>query len=114
MKESVRLGRISGVAVGFNWSLLLIAAFLALGLSRGRLPADAPGYPKLAYAVAGALTAVMFLAAVLAHELSHALVARREGLKVEGIVLWLLGGFTRIKGASPSPGGELRISGVGP
>jgi Zn-dependent protease len=114
MKESVRLGRISGVAVGFNWSLLFIAAFLALGLSGGRLPAEAPGYPRLAYAVAGALTAVAFLAAVLAHELSHALVARREGLEVDGIVLWLLGGFTRINGDSPTPGAELRISGVGP
>jgi Zn-dependent protease len=114
MKESVRLGRISGVAVGFNWSLLFIAAFLALGLSGGRLPAEAPGYPRLAYAVAGALTAVVFLAAVVAHELSHALVARREGLEVDGIVLWLLGGFTRINGDSPTPGAELRISGVGP
>jgi Zn-dependent protease len=114
MKESVRLGRISGVAVGFNWSLLFIAAFLALGLAGGRLPAEAPGYPRLAYAVAGALTAVVFLAAVLAHELSHALVARREGLEVDGIVLWLLGGFTRIKAESPTPGAELRISGVGP
>lgn len=114
MKESVRLGRISGVAVGFNWSLLFIAAFLALGLAGGRLPAEAPGYPRLAYSVAGALTAVVFLAAVLAHELSHALVARREGLEVDGIVLWLLGGLTRIKGDSPNPGAELRISGVGP
>jgi len=114
MKESLRLGRISGVAVGINWSLLLIASFLALALAGGRLPAEAPGYPRLAYAVAGALTAVVFLAAVLAHELSHALVARREGLEVDGIVLWLLGGVTRINGDSPTPGAELRISGVGP
>src|ERR1700738_3776025 len=114
MKESVRLGRISGVAVGFNWSLLVIAVFLALGLAGGRLPAEAPGYPKVLYALAGVLPAVAFLAAVLAHELSHAIVARHEGLEVDGIVLWLLGGFTRINGESPSPGAELRISGVGP
>jgi Zn-dependent protease len=114
MKESVRLGRIGGVAVGFNWSLLVIAVFLALGLAGGRLPAEAPGYPTLWYAVAGALTALVFLAAVVAHELSHAIVARHEGLEVDGIVLWLLGGFTRIKNESPTPGAELRISGVGP
>ncbi|HLY81424.1 MAG TPA: hypothetical protein VKQ71_00495, partial [Acidimicrobiales bacterium] len=72
MKESVRLGRISGVAVGFNWSLVVVAVFLAMGLAGGRLPAQAPGYPRLAYVLAGALTAVTFLAAVLAHELSHA------------------------------------------
>jgi len=114
MKESVRLGRISGVAVGFNWSLVVVAVFLAMGLAGGRLPAQAPGYPRLAYVLAGALTAVTFLAAVLAHELSHAIVARHEGLEVDGIVLWLLGGFTRMKGDSPNPGAELRISGVGP
>jgi Zn-dependent protease len=114
MKESVRLGRIAGVEVGFNWSLLVVAALLALGLAQGRLPAEAPGYPKVAYAVAGALTALAFLGGVLIHELSHAIVARREGLKVDGIVLWLMGGITRIDGDSPTPGAELRISGVGP
>jgi Zn-dependent protease len=114
MKESVRLGRIAGVAIGINWSLLFVAAFLALGLAGGRLPAEAPGYPGGDYALAGALTAVVFLAAVLAHELSHALVARREGLEVDGIVLWLLGGYTRLSGDSPNPGAELRISGAGP
>jgi Zn-dependent protease len=56
----------------------------------------------------------VFLAGILAHELSHAIVARREGLEVDGIVLWLLGGYTRVRGDSPSPGAELRVSGVGP
>jgi Zn-dependent protease len=114
MKESVRLGRIAGVAVGFNWSLLVVAAFLAVGLGSSRFPAEAPGYGRLAYAIAGAVTAVAFLAGVLAHEMSHAIVARREGLKVDGIVLWLMGGYTRISEEPPTPGAELRISGVGP
>jgi hypothetical protein len=43
MKESVRLGRIAGIAVGFNWSLLVVAGLLAIGLAGGRLPAEAPG-----------------------------------------------------------------------
>jgi Zn-dependent protease len=114
MKESVRLGRIAGIAVGFNWSLLVVAGLLAIGLAGGRLPAEAPGYSKTAYALAGGLTALAFLAGVLAHELSHALVARREGLNVKGIVLWLMGGVTQIDGDSATPGSELRISGVGP
>ena len=114
MRESLRLGRIAGVAVGCNWSLLVVAAFLAFGLAGGRLPAEAPGYPRAAYALAGALTAVVFLAGVLAHELSHALVARREHLEVDGIVLWLMGGYTKVNGESPDPGAELRISGAGP
>lgn len=114
MKENVRLGRIAGVAVGFNWTLLLIAGFLAVGLAGSRFPIDAPGYGRPAYAFAGAFTAVAFLGGVLAHEMSHALVARREGLTVEGIVLWFMGGYTRISQQPASPGAELRVSAAGP
>lgn len=114
MKENVRLGRIAGVAVGFNWTLLLVAGFLAIGLGGSRFPLDAPGYSRLVYAVAGGVTAVAFLAGVLAHEMSHALVARHEGLAVDGIVLWLMGGYTRISEDPQTPGAELRISAVGP
>ncbi|MDQ6617730.1 MAG: site-2 protease family protein [Actinomycetota bacterium] len=114
MKESVRLGRIAGIAVGFNWTLLLIAGFLALGLGGTRFPVDAPGYSQSAYTLAGLLTAVAFLGGVLTHEMSHALVARHEGLKVDGIVLWLMGGYTKISETPRTPGSELRISGAGP
>ncbi len=114
MKENVRLGRIAGVAVGFNWTLLLIAAFLAFGLGGSRFPIDAPGYSKGAYALAGLFTAAAFLGGVLAHEISHALVARHEGLQVDGIVLWLMGGYTRISEPPKTPVSELRISGAGP
>jgi len=114
MKESVRLGRIGGVTVGFNWSLLLIAAFLAIGLGSGQFPIHASGYPRLAYAAAGGVTALAFLGGVLLHEISHAMVAKREGLPVDGIVLWLMGGYTRIGADPATPGAELRISASGP
>ena len=114
MREHVRLGRIAGIAVGLNWTLLVIAGLLAFGLGGNRFPADAPGYTKMAYGIAGVLTALAFLAGLLAHELSHALVARHEGLKVDGIVLWLMGGYTRISEEPKSPGSEFRISAAGP
>lgn len=114
MKDTVRLGRIIGVNVGLHWSLLIIAALLAAGLGASTLPAEAPSYGAWAYGLAGVLTALGFLAAVLVHELGHAVVARREGLPVEGITLWLLGGVTRLGGEAPTPAAELRITGVGP
>jgi Zn-dependent protease len=114
MKENVRLGRIAGVAVGFSWSLLLFAGFLAFLLGGGRFPVDAPGYPEGAYVFAGVVTAIAFLAGELAHEISHALVARHEGLKVDGIVLWLMGGYTKISDPPETAGQELRIAGAGP
>jgi len=114
MTTSVKLGRIAGVTVGFNWSLLVIGALFATGLATGRFPIDAPGYSGADYAVAGAATAFVFLAGVLAHELSHAVVARREGIEVDGITLWVLGGLTRMASDPTTPGAELRISGAGP
>jgi Zn-dependent protease/CBS domain-containing protein len=114
MRESFRIGRIAGVSIGANWSLLVVAALLSVGLASGRFPSEAPGYSDAAYLVAGVATALLFLATVLAHELSHALQARREGQKVDGIVLWLMGGVTRIEGENPSPEAEFRVSGAGP
>jgi Zn-dependent protease/CBS domain-containing protein len=114
MKDTFRLGHIAGVRVGVNWSLLAVAALLTFGLAGGRYPIEAAGYSKGAYAAAGLVTAVLFLASVLVHELSHAIVARREGLEVDGISLWLLGGVTRIEGEAATPAAEVRISGSGP
>jgi Zn-dependent protease len=116
MKENVRLGKIAGVAIGFNWSLILIAAYVAFGLGtgHGRFRTDAPGYNSSAYLLAGVFTAVAFLGGVLVHEISHTLVARREGLKVDGIVLSLMGGVTKLSETPKTPGAEFRISGAGP
>ena len=68
----------------------------------------------LAYVVAGGVTAAVFLLSLLAHEISHAIVARRNELQVEGITLWLLGGVARLNGEAPTPGAEFRIAAVGP
>jgi Zn-dependent protease len=67
-----------------------------------------------AYWTAGVGTAVAFFASLLAHELGHAVVARRAGLRVEGITLWLLGGVAKLNGEAADPRAELRIAAVGP
>jgi Zn-dependent protease len=114
VKDNIRLGRIGGVTIGLNWSLVVIAVLLAVGLAQNRLPADAPGAGSGAYALAGAATAVALLVAVLLHELGHAVLARRAGLTVDGITLSWLGGVTRIEGDTASPASEFAIAVVGP
>ena len=69
MQDSVRLGRVGGVTVGVNWSLFALAALVAYSLATSRLPIDVPGYTQSAYWLAGSLTAVALLVAVLLHEL---------------------------------------------
>lgn len=114
MTESFRLGRIAGVPVGVNWSVLVILGLIAVVLAGGRLPVAAPDRPVGVYALVGVAAALAFLASLLAHEVSHALVAQRNGVGVEGITLWLFGGVARLRGEPDSPGADLRIAGVGP
>ncbi|MFG2881432.1 site-2 protease family protein [Streptomyces sp. NPDC048297] len=114
MDETLSLGRIAGVRVGLHWSVLVIVALVTVALARGRFPAAHPGHPAVAYWALAALTAVLFLVSLLAHELAHSVVARRNGVQVEGITLWMLGGAARLRGEAPSPAAEVRIAGVGP
>ncbi len=114
MEESIRIGRVAGIRVGANWSLLVVFWLIAWGLATGVYPDEDPGHTEAAYWVAGVVTALLFYVALLAHELGHAVMARRQGIPVEGITLWLFGGVTRMKGEAASPHGALRVAAVGP
>ncbi len=114
MNDSFKLGRVGGVKIGANWSLLVLALMVAYFLATSRLPADVPGYPQSAYWLAAVLTSVVLVLGVLLHELAHALVARRAKLRVEGITLWFMGGVTRIDGDNTKPSVELAVALVGP
>jgi Zn-dependent protease len=114
MTASVRFGRIAGIPVGASWSALLIAALIAWSLAGSLLPAEVPGLAPAAYWLAGLVGAGLFLGSLLAHEIGHALVARRAGLAVRGITLWLLGGVAQLEDEPASPADELRVAVVGP
>ncbi|TDE45295.1 site-2 protease family protein [Nonomuraea mesophila] len=114
MRSSISLGRIGGVPVGLNVSVLVIVVILLVGLAFGRFPVVFPGSSPVVYLLAGLVTAVLFLGSLLAHELSHALVAKRHGIDVARITLWLLGGVAELRGEPRTPGADLRIAVVGP
>jgi len=114
MQESIPLGRILGVHVGVNWSMLLVFWLVAWSLADSLLPDSVPGASTAAYWSAALIGTVLFYASLLAHELAHSVVARRYGVVVEGITLWLFGGVSRLHGDAPSARAELRIAAVGP
>lgn len=114
MQETFRLGHVAGIRIGVNWSVLVIFLIIAFLLAQGRLPAVYPDRDVWMYWAVGLVTAVVFFASLLAHELAHAIVARRNGVPVDGITLWLLGGVARLREEASSPSAELRIAGVGP
>ena len=114
MAETISLGRVAGIHVGLNWSMLFIFVLVVWSLADQLLPDAAPDQSAAAYWLVAVLAAVLFYACLLLHEISHALVARRRGVVVEGITLWLFGGVARLRGDAPSAEAELRIAAVGP
>ena len=114
MNESFSLGRIAGIRIGFNWSWFVVFGLVVWMLAVNVFPAREPGLSGEIYVVMAAAGAVLFFASLLAHELAHALQARREGMEIEGITLWLLGGVAKFRGVWPTAGAEFRIAIAGP
>ena len=106
MAPTIRLGKILGIDVGLNWSLVFVYALIVWTLATDLLPGDVSNQGALTYWVVAAVGGVAFYACLLAHELAHALVATRYGIKVSGISLWLFGGVSRLDGDPPSAGAE--------
>ncbi|MCU1355719.1 MAG: peptidase [Acidimicrobiales bacterium] len=114
MGSDIPLGRIAGIKVGMNITVLLVAGLFTVALATKRFPFEQPGLPESAYWIAGAGGALLLFASLLVHEIGHALVARDEGIGVHSMALTLLGGVTRMESSPATPAAELRVSVVGP
>jgi Zn-dependent protease/predicted transcriptional regulator len=114
MGSSFRLGRIAGVEIGVNWSWLVIFVLITWTLAAGVFPRQNPDLSDGAHIAMAIAAAFLFFVSILLHELGHAVQARREGMEIEGITLWLFGGVARFAGMFPSAGAEFRIAVAGP
>jgi Zn-dependent protease len=114
VNSTISLGRIAGVKIGLNWSWAIVFALIVWSLASAVFPSQNPGLSKATYIGMGLVAAVLFFASLLLHELGHAVRARREGMEIEGITLWLFGGVAQFKGEFPSAGAEFRIAVAGP
>src|SRR5688572_19552797 len=114
MRDTFTLGRIAGVRFGLNWSWLVVFALIVWTLATGIFPETNPGFSDGAYVALALVAALLFFTSLLLHEFGHALQARREGMEIEGITLWLFGGVAKFKGMFPSAGAEFRIAIAGP
>lgn len=114
LRPTVSLGRIGGVAVGVNWTWLIVFGLIVWSLAADVFPATNPGLRAGVYIAMAAVAALLFFGSILLHELGHARQARREGMQIEGITLWVFGGVARFSGMFPSAGAEFRIAIAGP
>lgn len=121
IKRQLTIARVYGIPVriDYRWfavfalSVWLIASNLqshALQLGNVQMP---PLPPATAWILGVITTAGLFLS-VFGHELSHALMARAEGIEIEEIVLHPFGGLARLRTEPQNPRAELRIAAAGP
>ncbi|MEU5868256.1 MULTISPECIES: site-2 protease family protein [unclassified Nonomuraea] len=114
MRQTLRFGRVAGIPVGAHWSALGIVALVVVALGSGVLAAAAPGAGRAAYWVAGVVIGLLLMASLLAHELAHALTAKRCGMEVECVTLWALGGVTEFREEARTPASEVATAAAGP
>jgi Zn-dependent protease len=108
-----KLGRIAGIEVGIHPSWIVIYALLAWSaIAAARL--FAPELNRDSTIVLGLIAALVLFASVVAHEFAHALVARRLGIPIGGITLFLFGGVAMIQSEPASPADEMRMALAGP
>ena len=110
----VTLFHIRGIRIAVDYSWFIILFLLIFWLSSSyRDELGLPNGDSEPYFLAVA-SAVLFFASILLHELGHAFVARRKGIAVSSITLWMFGGFARLEKDSDSPGTEFKIAIAGP
>lgn len=113
MGTSIRVGKIFGIPIGINYSWIFVFLLFIFLLSRQF--ADAfPGGPVPQRWLTAIVTTVLFFLSVLAHELSHSVVAVRKGIPVTGITLFIFGGVSQLAHEARRPFTEFIVAIVGP
>ena len=113
MGKSLRLGRIFGIPVEINITWVIVFLLLTY-LLVNRFDASYLRWPVAQQWAVAVITVVLFFLSVLAHELSHSLVALSRGIRVEGITLFIFGGVSHLAREPERPSEEFLISVVGP
>lgn len=111
---SFRLGSIFGFEIRIDYSWFVIFLLIFWTFSFASFPFNFPGFSSGVYLAMGLASTILFFVSLLAHEISHSLVARARGIPIEGITLFIFGGVSKTRGEAKSPGDEFWIAIVGP
>jgi Zn-dependent protease/predicted transcriptional regulator len=113
-RSRITLFRVSGIAVRADASWIILAVLVTWSLAAGYFPFRYHGLPVRTYWTMGVLGAVGLFASILFHELSHAVVARRRGVRMNGITLFIFGGVAEMDEEPQNARTELWTALAGP
>ncbi len=113
MRGQIRLGRFFGVEVGLHYSWVFIAVLIVISLA-AHFRAVNSDWSSTVVLASAVLTAILFFVSLVAHELSHSVVARANGLPVRSITLFALGGVAQIEREAQNAKTEFWMAIVGP
>jgi Zn-dependent protease len=109
-----RLGRVFGIPLEVNPTWLIVFVLVVVSLSFSYFPAAFPGRAPIIDALSGIATALLFFASIVAHEMSHSLVARAGGIRISSVTLFVFGGVAQMEHEPDSPAREFVMAAAGP
>ncbi len=112
--KRIKVFRLAGFAVHVDLSWLMLGFLVTWTLAVGYFPAALPTLPLAAYWWMGVAGAVGLFISIVAHELAHSVVARRYGIEIKGITLFIFGGVAEMASEPPSPRSEFMVAIAGP
>lgn len=113
MQAQIKLGRIFGIEIGLHYSWVIIALLITLSLA-GHFQTMNPNWGASTIWATAVVTGLLFFAAIIVHELSHAVIAKARGLPVRAITLFALGGVAQIDKDAEDAKTEFWMGIVGP
>ena len=114
LRNALLVGRIAGIRIYVHWSLGVTLGLMTWLLAQSVLPSQVPAATDAQRWATGLVSAVALLASLLAHELGHSIVAKRHGVRVGRITLWLLGGISELRDEPTDARADFRIAAAGP
>jgi len=113
-RHTIPIGRIFGISIDLDYSWFLFVGLLTWILAVSYYPSEFRNWSTSEYWALGLITALLLFASVLIHELGHSVVAKKFGLGVPRIVLFIFGGVSEMAAEPPSAMGEFWIAITGP
>lgn len=113
-RQDIRIGKIFGIEIGVSFSWFVIFGLVTVLLATAYFPQNYPKLPRYEYLALGLITALLFFASVLTHELMHSVVAKLNNIPIHSITLFIFGGVAHMDRDAEKPREEFLMAAAGP